>query len=295
VAEAVRELAAELDLVTRTLAVAGYPEPRRTAVRLLADLAGVGVEEVLGVASHGSRVSRPVAGRDGRVTRDARLTTALSRLLAGEPIQYVTGVAGFRRLTLHLDRRALIPRPETEGLVDLALGRAPHGHALDLGTGSGCLALALADEGAYASVTAVDRSPEALEVARENGARLGLAVRWLGGSWCGPVQGERFDLIVANPPYIAEAELAGLDPLVRDWEPRAALDGGPDGLRDVARVLDEAPSVLAEGGWLCMEVDASRAGASGARARHAGWQDVGIEPDLFGRPRYLVARRGAEG
>lgn len=293
--EAARALAADLDLATRTLVAAGYPDARRTAVRLLRDLAGVDVEEALGFASHGSRVSRPVGGREGRAALASRLTTALSRLLAGEPIQYVTGVAGFRRLTLHVDRRALIPRPETEGLVDLALRRAPSGHALDLGTGSGCLALALADEGAYASVTAVDRSPEALEVARENGARLGLAVRWLGGSWCGPVQGERFDLIVANPPYIAEAELAGLDPLVRDWEPRPALDGGPDGLRDVARILEEAPAVLNEGGWLCMEVDASRAEASGARARRAGWQDVGIEPDLFGRPRYLVARRGAEG
>jgi release factor glutamine methyltransferase len=204
-------------------------------------------------------------------------------------VPYVTGVAGFRRLTIGCDRRALIPRPETEGVVDLALELARGGRALDLGTGSGCLALALADEGQYDEVTAVDRSAEALALARENAAACGLRVRWLQGDWCEPVAGERFDVVVTNPPYISDPEWGALDPSVRDWEPRLALTGGPDGLADVRKLLAEVPGVLAPSGWLVMEIDSARAEASADLARHAGWTTVRVADDLFGRPRYLVA------
>jgi release factor glutamine methyltransferase len=263
----------DLEWAAGRLASARYPDPRRAARRLRDDLA-----ERTGVAD-----GNPPAWRE-----------AVERVVRGEPIPYVTGLAGFRRLTLGCDRRALIPRPETEGLVDLALRLAPTGRVLDLGTGSGCIALALADEGTWDDVTGVDASLEALALARENGARTGRAVRWLAGSWCGPVAGERFDVILTNPPYIATGEWERLDPSVRDWEPRQALDGGPDGLDAVRIVLAQARGVLGPGGWLFMEVDARRAAATASLARALDWDEVGIHHDVFGRARYLAARRGAE-
>jgi release factor glutamine methyltransferase len=196
-------------------------------------------------------------------------------------------------LELGADARALIPRPETEGLIDLALDLAPTGHALDLGTGSGCIALSLAQEGTWHSVTGVDRSPEALALARENGRRTGLTVRWVDGVWCQPVQGQRFDLVVSNPPYLTTAEVVEADPSVRCWEPAAALDGGADGL-DCYRVLfATVPAVLAPHGVLLMEIDARRGAETAYQAREAGWTAVTITQDLFGRDRYLSARREA--
>ncbi|MDH5315114.1 MAG: peptide chain release factor N(5)-glutamine methyltransferase [Gemmatimonadota bacterium] len=271
---------AELDAASGRLATAGFDQPRREALRVWAALSGTGPGEVW--QDQGSLAPAEQA---------TRFHEAVGRLIAGEPIQYVIGWTGFRRLVLCCDRRALIPRPETEGLVDLALALAPKGRALDLGTGTGCLALALADEGQYASVTAVDRSPDALALARHNGSRTGLAVRWLEGDWCRPVEGEQFDLVVSNPPYITGAELEGLEPGVREWEPRVALDGGPDGLSEVTRLLRDVPRVLGPGGWLLMELDSTRARASAGLAHDLGWKTATVHDDLFGRPRYLVARR----
>lgn len=262
------------------LAAAGVAEPRPTALRLWAGLADVTPGAVqLGLAGP----AEPDTAR--------RFDRGVGRLVAGEPLQYVVGTTGFRRLTLACDPRALIPRPETEGIVDLALALAPSGEALDLGTGSGCLALALADEGNYDRVTGVDRSPAALALAAENAARTGLPARWLEGDWCAPVQGERFTVVVTNPPYISEPECEALDPLVRDWEPREALAGGPDGLVAVRRLLTEVPAVLAPGGWLVMELDSTRAGAVAELALRTGWTAVRVTDDLYGRPRYLAARR----
>jgi release factor glutamine methyltransferase len=271
---------AELDAASARLAAAGFEYPRRETLRVWAALSGTGSGEVY--QNRASLAPVELAGR---------FQAAVDRLMSGEPIQYVIGSAGFRRLVLTCDRRALIPRPETEGLVDLALALAPAGRALDLGTGTGCLALALADEGRYESVTAVDRSPDALALARHNGSRTGLTVRWIEGDWCRPLEGERFDVVVSNPPYITGAELEDLAPGVRDWEPRAALDGGADGLRDVTRLLRDVPPVLRPGGWLLMELDSTRAQASAELARGLGWETATVHDDLFGRPRFLVARR----
>jgi release factor glutamine methyltransferase len=271
----------EVERATARLAAAGYPEPRRTALRLWTEV----------VEASGSLEPVSTDPHNGEASRHAVYRDAVGRLLAGEPLAYVCGTVGFRRLVLAVDSRVLIPRPETEGLVDLALALVPRGRALDLGTGSGCLALALADEGCYADVTATELSPGALEVARQNGQRLGLAVRWRQGCWLEPVRGERFDVIVTNPPYIAREELANLDPSVRDWEPWLALDGGPGGLEASRTILQDAWEALAPGGWLCMEVDARRAAATAELARACGWTAVRIDDDLFGRARYLTARR----
>lgn len=270
----------ELAAAAARLRGAGVTASRREALLLWSGLEGTAPGEVL--------VREALAGRGAQV---ARFRDAVARRAAGEPIPYVVGSAGFRRLVLATDRRALIPRPETEGIVDLALRFAPTGRALDLGTGTGCLALALADEGAYRDVTAIDASADALALARDNAARLGLAVRFLEGDWARPVLGERFDLVVTNPPYIATAELDALDPSVSGWEPRVALDGGPDGLSAPRAVLESAAAVLAPGGVLIMELDASRAAATAAAARETGWDDTHLLDDLCGRPRYLVARR----
>lgn len=270
----------ELAAATARLRSAGITAARREALLLWSGLDGSAPGDVL--------IRDSLTGRGALV---ARFREAVTRRIAGEPIQYVVGATGFRRLLLRSDRRALIPRPETEGVVDLALRLAPRGRALDLGTGTGCLALALADEGAWRDVTAVDASEDALSLARENGQRLGLSVRWLLGDWTAPVRGERFDVIVSNPPYIATGELAGLERSVRDWEPMLALDGGPDGLDVPRRVLEEASAVSAPGAAIVMELDASRAADTADLARGLGWKEVNLHDDLFGRPRYLAARR----
>jgi release factor glutamine methyltransferase len=278
--EGVPRIADEVAWGTAELHRAGVSEARREVLRIFGDLTGTLPAAVL------ARREAPAPPEAASRFRDA-----IRRRAGGEPLQYVTGLAGFRRLTVACDRRALIPRPETEGLVDLALQLMPRGRALDLGTGTGCIALALADEGGYDQVTAVDRSPETLALARENGARLGLEVRWLLGDWCTPVAGERFDLVVSNPPYIATPELAGLDAGVREFEPALALDGGDDGLREVRRLLATVSEVLVPGGWLVMELDSARAARSAELALRAGWTTVRVLNDLFGRPRYLAARR----
>ena len=279
-AELVLSVQDELAAAAAQLRIAGITASRREALLLWSGLDGSAPGEVL------VRDALP-----GRAALVARFREAVARRIAGEPIQYVVGVTGFRRLVLATDRRALIPRPETEGLVDLALRLAPSGRALDLGTGTGCLALALADEGVWRDVTAIDASAEALSLARENALRCALDVRFLLGDWAEPVRAERFDVIVSNPPYIATGELAGLDRSVADWEPMLALDGGPDGLDVPRRVLGEARDVAAPGAALVMELHASRAAGTADLARALGWTDVTVHDDLFGRPRYLAARQ----
>ena len=279
-ADVVLSVQDELAAAAAQLRTGGITASRREALLLWSGLDGSAPGDVL--------IRDSLTGRGALV---ARFREAVARRIAGEPIQYVVGVTGFRRLVLGTDRRALIPRPETEGIVDLALRLAPSGRALDLGTGTGCLALALADEGAWRDVTAIDASEDALSLARENGERSGLEVRWLLGDWAAPVRSERFDVIVCNPPYIATGELAGLDRSVTDWEPMLALDGGPDGLDVPRRVLVEAREVAAPGAALVMELDASRAADTADLARALGWTDITVHDDLFGRPRYLAARQ----
>lgn len=222
-----------------------------------------------------------------------RFAALVDRRLAGEPLAYVTGVAGFRHLLLQVDRRVLIPRPETEGLVELVLHHALGGSVVDVGTGSGCIAIALAREGKYTSVTGVDASGDALEVARANARAAGARVEWLEGDLCAPLRGRRFDAVVSNPPYLTGPEYAALEPSVRDWEPEGALVSGPDGTTHTWRLLDEARAVTAPGGLLALEVDSRRAGLVAREAERLGWTDVHTYDDLFGRTRYLLARLGA--
>ena len=222
-----------------------------------------------------------------------RFESLVDRRLAGEPLAYVTGVAGFRRLLLQVDRRVLIPRPETEGLVELVLHLVPGGRVADVGTGSGCIAIALAREGRYTSVTGVDASGDALEVARANARAAGTNIDWLQGDLCAPLRGRRFDAVVSNPPYLTEPEYAALEPGVREWEPEGALVSGADGMVHTRRLLDEARAVMAPGGLVALEVDSRRAGHVAHEAEKLGWTDVRTHDDLFGRARYLLARLGA--
>ncbi|MFI5234357.1 MAG: peptide chain release factor N(5)-glutamine methyltransferase [Gemmatimonadales bacterium] len=216
---------------------------------------------------------------------------AVARRAAGEPLAYVIGWTGFRHLSLTVDRRVLIPRPETEGVVDLLLERQSIGRVADVGTGSGCLALALADEGEFVAVHAVDLSEEALALAQANARTAGVPVRFHLGDLCVPLVGLGLDAIVSNPPYLTAAEYDRLDPSVKAWEPAQALVSGEDGLRETRRLLNEARGVLGPAGWLVVELDCNRAAQCAALARHFGWAEVEVHQDLFGRDRYLTARR----
>jgi release factor glutamine methyltransferase len=280
VSEAAPSLESLIQHGAAALAAAGIPEPRREAWRvwtgLMPDLDG----------SAWLRRAEPVSG-----PARERFEQAIARRARGEPLAYVTGQAGFRRLTLRVDRRALIPRPETEGLVDLVLARQPTGVAVDVGTGSGCLALALADEGRYRLVIGIERSRAALALARENLMATGLRVALVAGDLVEACRPGLADVVVANPPYLAEAEYATLDAEVRDWEPRAALVSGPDGLEATRRLLPGALRIARPGGWLALEVDLRRAGDVARLATAAGWREATVHLDLFGRARYVLARR----
>jgi release factor glutamine methyltransferase len=216
---------------------------------------------------------------------------AVRRRAAGEPLAHVTGVVGFRHLTLRSDRRALIPRPETEGLVELVLTRVSRGRVADVGTGTGCIALSLATEGGYDAVIGTDLSPEALRLAAENRRAVGARVSLMQGNLCHALRPDSLDALVSNPPYLTAAEYAGLERSVRDWEPELALAAGGDGMDAIARLLDTGIAVVRPGGWLALEIDCARAALCARRAGAAGWTDVAIHADLFGRERYLLARR----
>jgi release factor glutamine methyltransferase len=258
---------------------AGLQDPRRQALRLWADLSGA-----TSAVRHEVTVDPEEA---------ARFEHAISRRIEGEPLPYVTGWAGFRHLSLRCDGRALIPRPETEGLIDLLLERVCSGLIADIGTGSGCIALSLAMEGSFNRIVAIDRSPHALALARLNREVMGGGgtVEWVLADLCAPLREGVFDALISNPPYLTAAEYASLDGSVRDWEPDVALVGGEDGLEATTRLLDEGRAALRPGGWLALEVDCSRAQVTANRACGLGWEDVTIHMDLFGRERYLLARR----
>jgi release factor glutamine methyltransferase len=231
----------------------------------------------------------------------------VSRRAGGEPLQYVLGTWGFRRLDLMVDRRVLIPRPETEQVVEVALeevrrvrsARQGPIRGADLGTGSGAIALALAHEAADVEVWATDRSPDALAVARANlvgtGTSVAGRVHLAAGDWFEALPGElrgALDLIVSNPPYVAAGEV--LPPEVRDWEPMPALIAGPTGLEAITHLLDAAPAWLAPGGAVVLELAPHQAAEAAALAGAAGLREVRIRPDLTGRQRILVGRQEAE-
>jgi release factor glutamine methyltransferase len=261
------------------LAAAGIPSARREALIIWAELpdGGIGTGILDADRSPGQRLDP--------------FHRAIRRRATGEPLAHVVGHVGFRHLVLQSDRRALIPRPETEGLVELVLGVLRTGTVADVGTGTGCLALSLAAEGAFSHVVATDHSSAALTLARDNRDRCGAIVSFVQGDFCAPLRQGSFDALVSNPPYLTAEEYTALDPSVRDWEPREALVGGADGLGPITRILVEGRDVVRAGGWVAMEVDCLRAADCARRAGGLGWSDVAIHADLFGRERYLLARR----
>ncbi|MGZ5181082.1 MAG: peptide chain release factor N(5)-glutamine methyltransferase [Ramlibacter sp.] len=203
------------------------------------------------------------------------------RRLAGEPVAYLVGRKEFFGLDLQVDARVLVPRPDTETLVDWSLAvlaDMPAPRVVDLGTGSGAIALAIQQARPDAQVTAVDASAAALEVARANAARLGLAVECVPGHWLAGIA-SRFDLVVSNPPYVAEQD-PHLAALVH--EPRAALVAGADGLDDIRAIVAQAPARLVPGGWLLLEHGWDQAPSVRALLLAAGFADVGSRRDLAG-------------
>lgn len=235
-----------------------------------------------------------LAHGDDRLDDDqaARFAAALARRSAGEPLAYLRGRQEFYGLDLAVSPAVLVPRVDTETLVDWALellaGRSGAA-VLDLGTGSGAIALAIARHASQARVWAVDASPEALAVARANGAALGLDVSWHVGDWFGGLDATmRFDLIVANPPYIAlgDPHLAALT-----HEPALALTSGADGLEAIRRISAAAPGRLQSGAWLLLEHGHDQAEAVAALLRGTGFVDVALKRDLAGRPRCTGGRR----
>lgn len=255
-----------------------------------------------------------IADLDAPARAEARLASMVERRLRGEPLQYVLGAWAFRSLDLMVDPRVLIPRPETEWVVETALGEAARlglrrgrarargrlgtttARVADLGTGSGAIALALAAELPEVEVWATDASAGALAVARANVAGAGSTrVRVAEGSWFAALPLElhgELRMVVSNPPYVAEHEVADLPREVVDYEPRQALVAGPTGLEALEHIVGEAPQWLCERATLVCEIAPHQERDVATLATAAGFDDVTVRVDLTGRPRVLVARRG---
>jgi release factor glutamine methyltransferase len=227
----------------------------------------------------------------------ARFKELVQRRVEHWPVAYLIGRREFYLLPFEVSPAVLIPRPETETLVLAALDllkAKPAAAVLDLGTGSGCVAVSLAHQAKAATVTAVDVSPDALDVARRNAAAHGVAdrVRFVAGDLFAPVPaGSAFDLIVSNPPYVTPAELGTLAPEVRDHEPRLALDGGPDGLNFYRRIAADAGKYLKPGGCVLVEIGATQDAAVRSVFAAAGFAVGPPLKDAAGRPRVITAKK----
>ncbi|MCC6420299.1 MAG: peptide chain release factor N(5)-glutamine methyltransferase [Gemmataceae bacterium] len=276
-----------LEWTERYLGQKGAEFPRTDAQVLLAHVLGCKRIDL-----YGARYGDPAGGEVRQRYRDL-----IRRRVEGCPVAYLVGRKEFYSLELEVSPAVLIPRPDSESVVVecLALAKplaAPR--VLDLGTGSGNLAVAIAKYHKGARVTAVDISPDALAVARRNAERHGVAnrVRFLEGDLFGPVPaGERFDFVVSNPPYIPHADIANLEPGVRDYEPHRALDGGPDGYAVFDRLVREARAYLEPGGYLIVEIGAPQEGP--ARERLEAFPEYELAPtiqDAARHPRVLRAR-----
>lgn len=296
--EVVEGLAAELD-------AGGVPGARNEAERLVAHVLGLTRTDLL---LHSDLVVGPEEA--------GRMATLSRRRLSGIPLQHIEGTVAFRDLVLVCDGRALVPRPETEELVQQVVdwvggvvssggvrrvnrpdtsAEPPLRVALDIGTGSGAIALSLLQEGLVRRAVAIDVSQTALDQAAENAARLGLSERiefrkTESSPWDTVAPEEVFDVIVSNPPYIEDAAIASLSTEVRDHDPRPALAGGLDGLDVIREIASGAPSHVRSGGGLFMELGSDQ----GERVRQllegdGSWNHVRIEPDLAGRSRFVIA------
>jgi release factor glutamine methyltransferase len=264
-----------LDSAVVALSAAGVDTPRLDAEVMLAHV--LGVDRAALVIGR----DRPVEGPAVQAFQSAVRRRSVGR----EPVAYITGMKGFRHLDLAVDQRVLIPRPETEGLVEAALTLPPGARVADVGTGSGAVALALKDERPDLDVVATDTSAEALDVARANAVRLGLDVAFVEADLLdgtGDV-----DAVVSNPPYVEVG--APLAPEITRHEPPGALFAGADGLEVIRRLAAQASASPAR--FLALEIGAGQAAAVAAVVRAAGFADVGVERDLAGIERIVVARR----
>jgi release factor glutamine methyltransferase len=297
--------AALLDDAERALDDAGLTDPTVDARRIVEEVADTPAGQL---TLHADEPATAVAAR--------RVHDLVTRRQRGEPLQYVLGSWSFLGLDLYVDPRVLIPRPETERTAEVALDeatrlglrRGPHDpwrdtggteHVADLGTGSGAIALALASGLPDVQVWATDRSADALAVARANLAGTGSAaarVRLVQGDWFDALPAElrgQLRLVVSNPPYVADTELADRPDEVVAYEPTTALVSGPTGLEAIEHLIAGAPDYIASGGGtLVLEIAPHHAGRAAARARGVGFDEVAVEPDLTGRERILVARGG---
>lgn len=274
---------AQLALVlgTRQLAGAGIPGAATDARRLMAHALGVAPERL--TLALGDEITGP--------QHEVFLAACQARV-ARQPVAQITGSRRFWGHEFRVTRATLDPRPETEVLIAAAL-EEPFTRVIDLGTGTGCILASLLAERPGAEGLGTDISEPALAVAAENAARLGLGprARFLRSDWFAAVEG-RFDLIVSNPPYIAEAEMADLAPDVRDWEPRGALTPGGDGLDAYRALAVQAPEHLMPGGRILVEIGPTQGAAVRGLFTAAGLCGIEIRPDLDGRDRVVLARRG---
>ena len=282
-----------LDAAEKVLAEGAHPErARRDTETLLLHALKTNVPD--------ANLAWLIAHEDEPLAADAAgpFCDLIERRLAGEPIQYITGEAEFYGLPFHVNRDVLIPRPETEHLVEKAMALAAEfvrPKIVDVGTGSGAIAVALAHALPFAEITATDISADALAVAKANAARNGVAdrVRFFKGDLLEAVAGEHFDIVISNPPYVPESDRTTLDVEVRDYEPAQALFAGEDGLQIYRRLIPAAFDALVPGGYLALEIGyGQRAGIEALLVRE-GFAGIEFIPDLQGIARVAVARRSS--
>jgi release factor glutamine methyltransferase len=282
-----------LDAAEKVLAEGAHPErARRDTETLLLHALKTNVPD--------ANLAWLIAHEDEPLAADAAgpFCDLIERRLAGEPIQYITGEAEFYGLPFHVNRDVLIPRPETEHLVEKAMALAAEfvrPKIVDVGTGSGAIAVALAHALPFAEITATDISADAQAVAKANVARNGVAdrVRFFKGDLLEAVAGEHFDIVISNPPYVPESDRTTLDVEVRDYEPAQALFAGEDGLQIYRRLIPAAFDALVPGGYLALEIGyGQRAGIEALLVRE-GFAGIKFIPDLQGIARVAVARRSS--
>jgi release factor glutamine methyltransferase len=267
---------------TERLEHAGVPEPAASAEVLLSELLGIGRAEI---ALH----DQPLTGEQA-----ALYEAWISRRSKREPVQRILGYAYFRNLRLDLNEETLIPRPDTESVVDLALERVDRRErscrVLDIGTGSGAIAVSIGQERPLCEVHATDTSEAALRVAHRNAERNGAPVHFHRADVTSGLEflNGGVDLLASNPPYVESNEIPSLLPEVRDWDPHAALDGGPDGLTYYRRIFAEAPLLLRDGADVVLEVGDGQAGAVLELGSRAGFTPLGSRLDLAGTPRAVL-------